>query len=426
MPGAKRVAFHTLGCRLNFSESGSLLKGFAERGYEVVEFGRPADVVFINTCTVTDAADSSCRNAIRRAHRSSPEGKLVVAGCYAQVEPGRVSEMLGVDLVLGTSEKHRVFEYLEEEAGQVAATELDREFHGAASSAEEGRTRAFLKIQDGCDYACSFCIIPRARGRGRAIAPGKAVREVRRLVGEGFQEVVLTGVNIGEYERDSGERLPELVGRVLEVPGLRRLRLSSIEPNTVTGELLDVLAASPRFMPHFHVPLQSGSDAVLAAMRRRYRAADYRRVVGRIVRRFPGAGIGADVIAGFPGETGGMFQETVDLLGELPVTHFHVFPYSRRRGTPAARREDQVQHAVKKRRAAALRRLGEEKLGRFSREQSGKTASVLFEGKDGEGRWQGHTPNFLRVRARSPLDLGNRIREVRLEAGGGGLVGALL
>jgi threonylcarbamoyladenosine tRNA methylthiotransferase MtaB len=408
----KKVAFHTLGCRLNFSETGSISKGFVERGYEVVGFGDEADVVFINTCTVTDGADSTCRNLIRKAYRSSPEGKIVVAGCYAQMDAPKIAEMQGVDLILGTSEKYRVFEYLGEDEADRIHIDKSADFYGGATSAEDGHTRAFLKIQDGCNYVCSFCIIPQARGRSRAISIQDAVIEGKKVLAEGFKEIVLTGVNIGEYESVSGEKLTDLIKALLELEGLERLRLSSVEPNTITDELLDLLESSPKFLDHFHIPLQSGDDEILKQMKRRYTVEDYRRLINKIVERFPDAGIGADVICGFPGESEEQFQNTFSLLKELPITHFHIFPYSKRKNTIAGRMDSHIQHPVKKERVRALKMFGEAKLSLFADDQVGTTSKVLFERKNDEGYWEGYTTNFVRVLLKSDADLKNQIREV--------------
>ena len=409
---SRTVAFHTLGCRLNASETGSIVQGFVERGYRVVEFGENADVVFLNTCTVTDAADSTCRNLIRKANRSSPEGRVVVAGCYAQMDADRIARMRGVDLVLGTSEKYKVFDYLNEEARQIVATDKTSHFYSASTGTAEGRTRAFLKIQDGCNYVCSFCIIPQARGRSRALSVNQAVEEARRLIDCGFCEIVLTGVNIGEYRKASGEKLSDLVGALLRLEGLERLRLSSVEPNVMSDELLDVLASSPKVMHHFHLPLQSGSDSVLTAMKRKYSVADYRRTIARVRDRFPDAAIGADVIAGFPGESERDFEQTRHLMSELPLTHFHVFPYSRRKNTLAAKRDDHVPFATKKNRAQKLLRLGEDKMAQFCRKKVGEVYEVLFEQQNREGLWQGYTTHFLKVELSSSENLKGQIRRV--------------
>ena len=275
-----------------------------------------------------------------------------------------------------------------------------------------GHTRAFLKIQDGCNYVCSFCIIPQARGRSQAISIKKAVAQAQEVVTDGFREIVLTGVNIGEYHRSSGEKLSHLLTALLEVEGLERLRLSSLEPNTIDDELLEILADSPKFMPHFHIPLQSGDDAILREMRRKYDRNGYEKILKKIIRYFPGAGIGADVICGFPGEREEQFQKTYRLLEESPITHFHVFPYSRRKNTLAARKEGQVLHHVKKDRVRRLRDLGDKKLITFALKQRGKGRSVLFEYKNSSGLWEGYTPQFVRVGVESPLELKNEICEV--------------
>lgn len=423
----KRVALHTLGCRLNFSETGSIASGFEQRGYQVVPFGEPADVTFINTCTVTDSADSTCRNLIRKAHRTSPEGKIVVAGCYAQMDAPRIAQMQGVDLVLGTTEKYKVFDYLGEAETETIHIDKTVEFYGAATSSAEGHTRAFLKIQDGCNYVCSFCIIPQARGRSRAISVEAALDEAKRVIDQGFKEIVLTGVNIGEYERSSGERLPDLVAKLVELDGLERLRLSSVEPNTLSDELLDVFSSTSKFMDHFHIPLQSGNDEILKNMRRKYDVDFYRKTIERIMKRFPNAGIGADVIVGFPGESDEQFMDTYKLLKELPLTHFHVFPFSKRQNTIAGRMEDHVQHHIKKERARTIIALGEAKLRMFAEDQVGSVSDVLYERKNKNGAWEGYTTNYVRVHTMSPLDLKNRIVKTQITAPfGEAVIGELL
>lgn len=423
----KRVALHTLGCRLNTSETGSIAQGFKDRGYDIVEFGQPADVVFINTCTVTDAADSTCRNLIRKAHGSSPEGKIVVAGCYAQMEPEKIAGMQGVDLVLGNSEKYKVFEYLDEEKENAIHVDKSWEFYGAATTTADSHTRAFLKIQDGCNYICSFCIIPFARGRSRAITVADAVAEAKKLVSNGFKEIVLTGVNIGEYEQASGEKLHDLVAQILAVDGLERFRLSSVEPNTITDELLEVLKSSPKVLDHFHIPLQSGDDEILKAMRRKYTVADYKRIIGKIMTAFPNAGIGADVIVGFPGETKEQFENTFNLLKELPMTHFHVFPYSKRKNTTASKMDNHIHSTEKKNRVKALTMFGDAKLNLFSEDQIGKRTKVLFERRNKAGNFEGYSSNYVRVQVVSDQELANVERDVLITGmDNGKLVGELL
>jgi threonylcarbamoyladenosine tRNA methylthiotransferase MtaB len=423
----KRVALHTLGCRLNTSETGSIAQGFKDRGYDIVEFGQAADVVFINTCTVTDAADSTCRNLIRKAHGSSPEGKIVVAGCYAQMEPEKIAGMQGVDLVLGNSEKYKVFEYLDEESENAIHVDKSWQFYGAATTTADSHTRAFLKIQDGCNYVCSFCIIPFARGRSRAITVADAVIEAKKLVSQGFKEIVLTGVNIGEYEQASGEKLHDLVAQVLAVDGLERFRLSSVEPNTITDELLEVLKSSPKVLDHFHIPLQSGDDEILKAMRRKYTVADYKKVIGKIMAAFPNAGIGADVIVGFPGETKEQFDNTFNLLKELPMTHFHVFPYSKRKNTTASKMDNHIHSTEKKARVKALNMFGDAKLNLFSEDQIGKRTKVLFERRNKSGNFEGYSSNYVRVQVVTDQELSNVEREVLITGmDNGKLVGELL
>ena len=418
---SKKVAFHTLGCRLNFSESGSIAQGFTDRGYEVVEFGEKADVVFLNTCTVTDGADSSCRNLIRKAQTSSPEAKIVVAGCYAQMEADKIKQMQGVDLILGTSEKYKVFDYLDSEAEHEVHIDKSAEFFGAATTLADSHTRAFLKIQDGCNYVCSFCIIPFARGRSRAISVAEAKAEAEKLADQGFKEIVLTGVNIGEYESTSGEKLIDLVRAVAEIPKIERLRLGSVEPNTISRELLKVLRDTGKYQDHFHIPLQSGSDRILSSMRRKYDVAQYKEVIAMVKDFFPNAAFGADVIVGYPGETEAEFLETFHFLRNGPFTHFHVFPYSKRKGTTAARLPDQVQSAVKKDRVRTLVMLGEAKLEEFAQNILGSVSEVLFE-SESDGFWEGYSSHYLRVRVASVDYLKNEVRKVQLNSLSGGVI----
>ena len=422
----KKVSFHTLGCRLNMSETGSIAQGFVDRGYKVVPFGQESDVTFLNTCTVTDGADSTCRNLIRKATRNSPEGKVVVAGCYAQMEADKIKQMKGVDLILGTNEKYKVFDYLEEDQETQVKIDKMTEFWGAATTEADSHTRAFLKIQDGCNYICSFCIIPFARGRSRTISVEEAKKKAIELVKKGFKEVILTGVNIGEYERTSGERLEDLVSALVEIEGLERLRLGSVEPNTMSESLLKVLKKSGKYQDHFHIPLQSGSDKILKSMRRKYDVDFYRATIKMIKEYFPMATIGADIIVGYPDETEDDFQQTYDLLKELPITHFHVFPYSKRKKTTAAKLENHIQNDIKKQRVKTLINLGEEKLNEFSNQSLESESYVLFE-REKEGEYEGYTSNYLKVVAQSEKPLKNTIKKVKLVSfKGQKLVGQLL
>ncbi len=415
----KRVAIQTLGCRLNFAESGSMAKEFVERGYKICDFGEEVDLVVINTCTVTDGADSNCRNVIRKGRRSSPEAKIVVVGCYAQMESEEAAKIDGVDLILGTSEKYKLFEYLDcseaDGENQLIRVEKDNTFYPAATTKEDFHTRAFLKVQDGCSYVCSYCVIPFARGRSRAGSIESCVNEAKKLVDSGFKEVVITGVNIGDYESGSGEPFENLVQEILGLEGLSRLRLSSIEPNTISDQLLEILQGSEKFMDHFHIPLQSGDSEILKMMRRRYSLEQYQAVVEKIRRFFPQAGIGVDVIVGHPGETQQLFQNTYDFLESLPVTHFHIFPYSKRKKTTAASMDGHVDPKVKKERAQMLTALGKRKQREFAQQMIGQQSSVLFE-RAKNGYWEGYSSNFLRVKvADGGENLENQIRQVQFE-----------
>jgi threonylcarbamoyladenosine tRNA methylthiotransferase MtaB len=394
------------------SETGSIAQGFVDRGYKVVSFGSEADVTFLNTCTVTDGADSTCRNLIRKAQKNSPEGKVVVAGCYAQMEADKIKSMQGVDLILGTQEKYKVFDYLKDEEEVQVRIEKSTEFWGAATTEADNHTRAFLKIQDGCNYICSFCIIPFARGRSRTITIADAITETKKLVASGFKEVVLTGVNIGEYESTSGEKLIDLVKGVAAVAGLERLRLSSVEPNTLSRELLLALKETGIYQDHFHIPMQSGSDDILKSMRRKYDVAFYRNTIAMVREIFPESSIGADVIAGYPGETDEQFQDTFDLLAELRITHFHVFPYSKRQNTTAAKAQNHIQADQKKKRVKTLINHGESQVHNFGRKMIGKSSMVLFE-REKDGYYLGHSSNYMKVKIKSDIDLKNQILEIR-------------
>lgn len=418
---SKKVAFHTLGCRLNFSESGSISQGFVDRGYEVVEFGDPADVVFLNTCTVTDGADSTCRNLIRKAQASSPEAKIVVAGCYAQMESEKIKAMKGVDLILGTSEKYKVFDYLDSENDNQVHIDKTSEFWGASTTLSDSHTRAFLKIQDGCNYVCSFCIIPFARGRSRTITVADALKEAKDLSKKGFKEIVLTGVNVGEYEAISGERLTDLVKMIADIPEIQRLRLGSVEPNTMTKKLLETLKDTGKYQEHFHIPLQSASDEILISMRRKYNSSQYKEILLMVQSYFPKAAFGADVIVGYPGESEEEFLKTFNFLRSGPLTHFHIFPYSKRKGTTAARLQDQIQSSVKKDRVRTLMMLGNAKIDDLSQSMVGKRASVLFE-NEVDGYWEGYSSNYVRIKVKSNEVLKNEIRKVNLTSYLGGQI----
>ena len=415
----KTVSFHTLGCRLNLSETGSIADGFVSRGYEIVEFGKPSDVTFLNTCTVTDGADSSCRNLIRKARKNSPEGQVVVAGCYAQMEADKIKQMKDVDLILGTSEKYKVFDYLDEESTTITKIEKNNDFWGASTTEADSHTRAFLKIQDGCNYICSFCIIPAARGRSRTISIADAKREAKRLVQSGFNEIVLTGVNIGEYESTSGHKLSDLVSEIVSVDGLKRLRFSSVEPNTISVDLLEILKQSGIYQDHFHIPLQSGDDLILKSMRRKYTTSQYLDVLTMVKEYFPESSIGADIILGYPDESKKSFEKTYEFVKKSDLTHFHVFPYSKRKGTTAARLSGHLQGHIKKERVKRMVKLGEDKLKKFAYNLIGSNQSVLFE-REKNGYFEGYSSNYIKVLTKSDVDLSNKVMNVKIVESIGG------
>ncbi len=398
-----RVALHTLGCKLNFAESSSLGGQFIDRGFELVELNEPADVVLLNTCSVTGTADRECRQLIRRALRTSPGAFVVVTGCYAQLAPEQVASIDGVDLVLGTKEKFTVFDFAgdfrKNAAPKVCVSEVGTAdtFGPAMSTLAGDRTRGYLKVQDGCDYHCTFCTIPLARGESRSQSVTESVRQAGLLAERGFKEIVLTGVNVGDYGRKQGESLLLLLRAMVGVPGLRRIRISSIEPNLLTAELLDFIEEQEVLCKHFHIPLQSGSDAVLRRMRRRYNRAQYADLVHRVRTRFPESGIGADVIVGFPGETGEEFRDTYKFLADLPLSYLHVFTYSERPHTPAATLPGTVTANERSSRNAMLRGLSERKRMAWCRDMVGKSVTVLTESTVENRRRFGFTGSFLRV-----------------------------
>ncbi|MFT4604442.1 MAG: threonylcarbamoyladenosine tRNA methylthiotransferase MtaB [Rhodothermales bacterium] len=420
-----RVSLHTLGCKLNFADTGSIGRAFAERGFETVSFGDEAEVAVINTCTVTEEAERKCRQAIRRALRANPETFVIVTGCYAQLRPDEIAKIEGVDLVLGTAEKNQVFSFVDEftksEQTQVHVSCLDEATDFGPSHAAGERTRAFLKVQDGCDYSCSFCTIPAARGPSRSHTIEGAVAQARAIGEEGFAEIVLSGVNIGLFGQDTGEDLLTLFRALDEIETVERYRISSIEPNLLTDDIIAFTAGSRAFQPHFHLPLQSGDDEILGAMRRRYRRDVYVDRVARVREFIPHACIGVDVIVGFPGETDRHFQNTVDFLEGLEVSYLHVFTYSERPDTVAVDglAGQMVERSVRSHRNRALRLLSARKKNAFYEQHLGTVRPVLWE-KSGDDWMGGFTDNYIRVRqAADPSARGSRT-EVRLDAIGPG------
>ncbi len=403
-PHRPRVAITTLGCKLNYAESSALREQFLQDGYNVVPFGDDADVVVVNTCTVTERADAECRSLVRRGLRRSPNARVAITGCYAQLQPERLASIDGVSLVVGQAQKQQIPTLLRQsdaESGpRILVDEFtdDVPFSMARSTDSDTRTRAFLKIQDGCDYNCTFCTIPLARGPGRSLAIDHILDEVDALEAEGYQEVVLTGVNVGEYATPNGDRFVDVLRALRDRAPRFRIRISSIEPNTLRADVIDVLASSDIFCDHVHVPLQSGSATILQAMKRRYNPEKYRATIDAVHTAMPSAAIGIDVIVGFPGETDALFEESYHFLASLPFSYLHVFTYSERENTPAASFGARVPSSVRHARTARLRALSEERRSAFHRMVAHTEHVVIPEAFDTErGVYPGWTENYVRV-----------------------------
>ena len=416
----KKVAFYTLGCKLNFSETSTIARQMKDAGYARVKFEDDPDVFVINTCSVTDSADKKCRSIVRRALRVNPDAVVIVIGCYAQLKPGEIAEIPGVNLVLGAEEKFNILEYLEKDSitdkNQTAARAIKhtREFVPGFSSGD--RTRTFLKVQDGCNYFCSFCTIPLARGRSRSANVAETIKIAQEAAAAGAREVVLTGVNIGDFGHGTDEKLIDLVRELEAVEGIERYRISSIEPNLLTNEIIHFVAASKKFVPHFHIPLQSGSDSILSAMRRRYRTDLYADRIETIKQLMPDACIGVDVIVGFPGETETEFDETYAFLRDLPISYLHVFTYSERPNTTALRIDAVVPIETRHDRNKMLHILSHKKQKAFYESQLNTTRSVLFEAEENSGQMYGFTENYIKVKTPFREDLVNQIKTVKLDA----------
>lgn len=394
------VAFYTLGCKLNFSETSAIARQFKEGGYEVVDFNKGADVYVINTCSVTDHADRKCKKVVREAKKFNAQSKVAIIGCYAQLKPNEIIDIPGVDGVFGASEKFNIPKHLEQlgNAPMVFNSHIKdvKEYKSAFSMGE--RTRTFLKVQDGCNYFCSFCTIPLARGRSRSDTIENVVKMAKDIASQGVKEIVLTGVNIGDFGYPNNENFLELAKALDKVEGIERFRISSIEPNLLKDEIIDFVAGSEKFVPHFHVPLQSGSDKILKAMRRRYERKLYRNRVARIKKLMPDCCIGVDVIVGFPGETDEDFEETYTFLRDLDISYLHVFSYSERPNTTAVRMGDRVPNGVRTERRQMLQILSEKKKRAFAEKQLGKVKQVLFEEKQKDGFLFGHSENYVSVK----------------------------
>jgi threonylcarbamoyladenosine tRNA methylthiotransferase MtaB len=414
----KKVGLYTLGCKLNFSETSAIGRQFDDHGYARVPFHDPADVYVINTCSVTDNADKKCRKVVRQALKSNPDAYIVIVGCYAQLKPQEIASIPGVDLVLGAAEKFRLFEvvddFVKSACGKAIASEIKEATSFVSAYSQGERTRSFLKIQDGCDYKCSFCTIPLARGKSRSDELQNIVANAEALAREGVREVVLTGVNIGDYGTDQPEKFIDVVRALDEVDGIDRFRISSIEPNLLTNEIIEFVAKSKRFMPHFHVPLQSGNDEMLKIMRRRYKREVYSDRVALIKTLMPHACIGVDVITGHPGESDAHFLDTYNFLNALDVSYLHVFTYSERPNTHALTLPDPVPQHIRNDRTTQLRSLSEKKRRHFYSQFEGQNRSILFEEEVSEGHLHGFTDNYIKVI--TPYDplLVNEIRTFRL------------
>ncbi len=415
----RTVSLHTLGCKLNFAETATIGRRFERAGYRIVPFEEPADVVVVNTCSVTERADKECRQLVRRALRRSPEAFVAVVGCYAQLRSEEIAAIRGVDLVAGAERKFELVELVGDGRKRAIPRLVTREAKGAvaiaATSAGSDRTRAFLKIQDGCDYSCTFCTIPKARGASRSVPIETVLQEAEGLIAQGYREIVLTGVNTGDFGSKTGSSLLEVLTSLTSLSGLDRIRISSIEPNLLDDPLLDFWLHEPKVCKHWHIPLQSGSNSVLARMRRRYRAEWYVDRVRRIREAAPQGGIGADVIVGFPGETEGEFSETESLLKELPVSYLHVFSYSERPGTPALDLATPVPLEVRAERSERLRSLSARKRRIFHEQFVGRTLRVLAEGRTEHGWISGLTEEYVRVEWKPVEDDPEEMEWVRIE-----------
>jgi threonylcarbamoyladenosine tRNA methylthiotransferase MtaB len=407
MTEAKTVAFHTLGCKLNFSETSSISRLMEKEGFEKKPFEGLADIYVINTCSVTENADKECRYLVRQIQRKSPESFVVITGCYAQLKPKEIAAIPGVDLVLGAAEKFNMATHIRElvkgDPAKICSCDIDQvqDFHSGYSFND--RTRAFLKVQDGCDYSCSFCTIPLARGKSRSDSLQHVLESVYGLAAKGIQEVVLTGVNLGDFgntDPEAKQRTNDffaLVKALDQIKEMPRFRISSIEPNLLNNDIIELVANSDRFMPHFHVPLQSGSNKILSGMRRRYKRELYADRVARIKTLMPHAAIGADVIVGFPGETDEDFEETRQFLHGLDLTYLHVFTYSERENTRAIDMKPVVPMQVRHERNKILRNLSFQKLQWFTAQHAGQTRKVLFERSRDKAMMEGFTDNYIKV-----------------------------
>jgi threonylcarbamoyladenosine tRNA methylthiotransferase MtaB len=416
----RKVSFYTIGCKLNFAETSTISEEFKKRGFEIVEFGEPADVCVINTCSVTENADRDCRRIVRKALKVSPNAFIIVTGCFAQLRPDEIAKIEGVDLILGSNEKFKIFDFVgdfhKNYHAQIFVSPISEisEFHIASSTPTSDRTRAFLKVQDGCDYNCSYCTIPLARGESRSPEVNIILEKAKTLAQLGYKEIVLSGVNVGDYGRKIGTNLFELVKELEKIDGIERIRISSIEPNLLTEEMIDYFISSEKICNHFHIPLQSGSDEILRKMRRRYNSELYRRRIEYIKSKDPDACIGADVIVGFPGESEKHFETTYNFISDLPISYLHVFTYSERPNTDAVNLPGKVPIEERHKRSEMLRNLGLKKKMAFYRQMVGKEFDVLWESEVKDGKMFGFTRNYVKVGVPYNPSLVNKIVPVKV------------
>jgi threonylcarbamoyladenosine tRNA methylthiotransferase MtaB len=417
----KKVAFYTLGCKLNYSETSTIGRQFTDAGFETVNFTEQADVYIINTCSVTENADKKCRKVVKEALKHSPSAYITIVGCYAQLKPKEIAEIEGVDMVLGAAEKFMIVDFisnLTKEPKAIIHNSPINETNQFISAYSYGdRTRTFLKVQDGCDYSCTFCTIPLARGESRSDTISNVVKQAEEIAASGIKEIVLTGVNIGDFGIRNGNREDkffDLVKALDEVDGINRIRISSIEPNLLTNEIIEFVANSKRFVPHFHIPLQSGSNKILGLMKRRYRRDLYVDRVNTIKSLMPNACIGVDVIVGFPGETREDFIDTYNFLNELNISYLHVFTYSERDDTPAKDMDGVVPGSQRADRSKMLHILSDKKRRAFYETQLGNDAEILFEADQKEGFMHGFSANYVKVKVKYDPVLVNELKIVKL------------
>ena len=414
----KKVAFYTLGCKLNFSETSTIARNFEDQGFAKVDFADTPDIFVINTCSVTENADKKCKQVVKKALQVNPLAFVVMIGCYAQLKPTQISDIPGVDLVLGANEKFNILEHLESlekrTTATIEATNIKETKSFVPSFSYGDRTRSFLKVQDGCDYFCTFCTIPLARGKSRNASIPETIDEAKKIAATDIKEIVLTGVNIGDFGQGSDETFLKLITELDKVNGIERFRISSIEPNLLSNEIIEFVSQSKRFVPHFHIPLQSGSDELLLAMRRKYLSALYVERVNKIKSLMPNGCIGVDVIVGFPGETDEHFLETVNFLNALDISYLHVFTYSERANTTAKKMAGSVPMSIRKERSKQLHILSEKKKRAFYQSQLNSNQSVLFEAEEDGGMMYGFTENYVKVKSAFQHDLINKIVPIQL------------